>query len=417
MAWQLKIPAVLRHGRTARPLAAIIVGLAALIGWGVAGSQIITALNPTLVHEILAATRPALDVWITPPEYAGGGPLIISTPAGVRFDRETLTVPAGSIVSAHLAEQDGDAPELMIDDNAVAFTPDAHGDFAATEKLTEGKHLVIRRGWLKLASWRIHIVEDTPPVASLTAPPVITDAKNIRVAYTASDNLNVAEVDLRVTPHDALPGANNAPVDIPLTTERAKNISRVDIQDLTARPWAGQQVALQIVATNVSGKKGISDPVDFTLPERSFFHPVARVLIEERKRLMEHPDDTDVRDETANIMAGIAHEVGDYKGDPVVLMALRSGAVRLILDRGHEAAVSAGDLLWDAATRIENGNSTESQQHLRDAQRDLAEAIDHNASKAEIQRLTERLQKAMAAYMNQLSLRTAQRRITTAHDE
>ena len=142
---------------------------------------------------------------------------------------------------------------------------------------------------------------------------------------------------------------------------------------------------------------------DFTLPERSFFHPVARVLIEERKKLMLHPDDEALREETANIMAGIAHETADYHGDPVILMALRSGAVRLILDRGHDTALSVNDLLWQAATRIEDGNAGQAQQTLHDARQDLAEAISHNASPQEIKVLTDRLQKAMQAYMSQLS--------------
>lgn len=393
-------PDILRQLRRRRGVAAILVGLIALAGWGVAGARVISVLNPSLGHELAVADRPALDVWIAPPDYAQNtAPMIISTPAGVRFEHDTLVIPQGSTISAHLAEQDGDAPELVVDGTGEAFTTDAHGDFAATETLTTGKKLSIRRGWMTLASWKIKVVADDPPKVTMTDPPSITEGKTVRISYSASDELDVTEVALRITPNDPLPGANNTPVEIPLPVAAAKEISRVDFEDLTSRPWAGQKVSLQIVATNETGKRAMTAPVDFTLPERSFFHPISRVLIEERKKLLQHPESEAQRDEAANIMASIAHEAANYHGDPVILMALRSGAVRLILERSTEAAISVNDLLWQAATRIEDGSTTATQRALRDARQDLANAIDRNAGWQEIQTLTERLQQAMNAYL------------------
>jgi hypothetical protein len=331
--------------------------------------------------------------------------MIISTPAGLRFEDGTLTVPQGSVISAHLAEQEGDAPELIVDGESTNFTVDEHGDFSATQKLTTGKKIVIRRGWLTLASWKVNVIADNPPRVAMTEPPTITQSKTVRLSYSASDDFGIKEVALRVTPHDPAPGADNAPVEIPLSTDTAKEVAHVDFQDLTARPWAGQKVTLQIVATNESGKRSSSEGVDFIMPERTFFHPVARVLIEERKKLMQHPNDDALRDETANIMAAIAHETADYHGDPVILMALRSGAVRLILDRDLSAAVSVKDVLWQAATRIEDGNAGTAQHMLRDAREDLAQAIERNAGQEEIDQLTERLRHAIGVYISQFSER------------
>ena len=388
------------RARHHRAIAATVVGLITLAGWGVEGTQIISTLNPTFGRELAIAAHPPLSVWITLPDYAAAKPMIISTPAGVRFEEGTITVPQGSIVSAHLAEQDGDAPELVVNGDSKEFTTDEHGDFAATQSLTSGDKIIIRRGWLTLASWKVKIIADAPPKIAMDAPPLITESKTIRLSYSASDDFGVKEIALRITPHNPLPGSNNAPVEIVVPTVEAKQISHVDFEDLTARPWAGQKVTMQLVATNDAGKRSLSDAVDFVIPERNFFHPVARVLIEERKKLLEHPTDEALREETANIMAAIAHETADFHGDPVVLMALRSGAVRLILDRDLNAAVSVNDLLWQAATRIEDGNAGTAQHKLRDAQQDLANAISHNAEQAEIDELTNRLQQAIGIYIS-----------------
>ncbi|MDR3425397.1 MAG: DUF4175 family protein [Alphaproteobacteria bacterium] len=212
-----------------------------------------------------------------------------------------------------------------------------------------------------------------PPDVSMTEAPVLTENKTVRLAYKASDAFGLTEIALRVTPHDPLPGADQSPIEIPLSAETAKQISRADFEDLASRPWAGQKVTLQIVATNEAGKKGFSQTADITLPQRSFFHPLARILIEERKKLMQHPDDEKLRDEAANIMAGIAQEPPDYRNDPVILLALRSGAVRLILNHDRAAAVSVNDILWQTAIRIEDGIPKTAQSALRDTRQDIAE--------------------------------------------
>ncbi len=404
MTIKANLSSLARHIGRPRNLVALFVGITALSVWGVYGMQIISTLNPQLGHELEVAAHPALDVWITSP-IADASPIIISTPAGVRFEHDTITLPQGSTISAHLGEQDGETPELIVDGDAQEFTTDAHGDFAATAALTDGKKISIRRGWMVLATWKIRIMPDTPPQVALTAAPAITESHSVRVAYKATDDYGVTDVALRITPRDPMPGANNTPVDIDLPTASSKEIARVDFADLTSRPWAGQEVQMQIVATNEAGKEGVSDAVDFTLPERRFYHPVARLLVEERKKLMLHPDDDGLRQETANIMAGIAHETADFHNDPVVMMALRSGAVRLVLAHDHDAVISVNDILWQAATRIEDGATGTAQHTLRDAQQDLADALRHGAGKQEIDILSDHLQAAMDAYLSHIITR------------
>jgi hypothetical protein len=96
-----------------------------------------------------------------------------------------------------------------------------------------------------------------------------------------------------------------------------------------------------------------------------------------------------------------------YHGDSVVLMALRTGAVRLVLNHAPEALPVVDDLLWQAAVRIEDGTVGVAERRLREAQSQLADALDRKAPAAEIQGLVDRLREALVSYMTALSMRPA----------
>lgn len=212
----------------------------------------------------------------------------------------------------------------------------------------------------------------TYPQIRMTAPPVLIENKILLMAYDAEDEIGIKEVALRIEPHDPRPGANNASVEVRFSVAPSKSISRTDSDDLTKYSWSGQRVSLQLVATNNAGRRSFTKPIDMVLPARRFVHPVAVVLLEERNKLLLNPDDELLRQEAANIMARIAHEPANFRGDPVVLMALRSGAVRLVLGHDREAAVSVSDLLWQAASRIEDGAKSSLLRTMSDTRQDIA---------------------------------------------
>ncbi|MDD3029611.1 MAG: DUF4175 family protein [Alphaproteobacteria bacterium] len=207
-------------------------------------------------------------------------------------------------------------------------------------------------------------IEGAPPHVAVTMAPVLTEKKTLLLAYEASDETGIREMAIRITPRTSLPGASLNKVELPLPVPSAKKIARTDSYDVMALPWSGEKVSIAIVATNEVGKKQATEDYDVVLPERRFFHPIARVLIEERKKLLENPDDDVLREEVANIMASVAHDPTNYRNDPVVLMALRGGAVRLVLGRDVEAVRSVNDILWHSATRIENGAPRVSQRTM-----------------------------------------------------
>lgn len=403
--WKLsfadKDPYAVRYGLL------IIVVVSLLFGWGALGGRILASINPALGK--LHILSPTLDAWITPPEYTHLPPMMIATPAGMRHDGDTITIPEGSVITAHLAEKDGDTPDLIVNGESVAFSADDEHDFSVEETVHSGDKIAIRRGWQTLGSWRVNVVPDNAPQISLTEPPSATERKTIRLSYTATDDFGVTSVAARVIPRESLPGISNDPILIPLAAPDAKQVTRISFEDLTSHPWAGSPVQIQLIASDAAGHIAQTDPVDFTLPERIFVHPVARALIDERKRLLQTPDDDNARNEVANVMAGVAHQPDNYHGDPVVMMALRSGAVRLVLDRSDNVIEPVVGLLWQSAVRIEDGATGLAEQNLRKAQSDLAEALDRNASEEEIQKLIGQLHQALNQYLSELATHMASR--------
>ena len=381
--------------------------IAAMSGWGVLGGRLIGAINPALGK--LQILSPTLDAWITPPEYTHLPPVMIATPAGTRLDRAVIDVPEGSKITAHIAEQGGDVPTISIGEQKADFAVDDHSDYGVEQTISSGDKITIRRGWQQLGSWRIHVIPDQAPKISLIDPPSISERKSVRLSYEASDDYGVSEITAILSLRESLPGISAEPLEIALAKPDAKEVKRVSFEDLTSSPWAGLPVQIQLFATDMAGHKAESSIADFTLPERIFLNPVARALITERKKLLEKPQDDAVRNEAANVMAGIAQQTSSYRGDPIVLMALRSGAVRLILDRSPDVLTPVNSLLWQTAVRIEDGTIGLAEQALRAAQKDLGDALDRNASEQEIQQLIDRLHQALKQYLAELSTRMAAR--------
>lgn len=388
-----------------RYVAAVLLTLGLITGWGALGGRLIAAINPALGKIPLSTTT--VDAWITPPEYTHLPPIMIATPAGDRYQNEVIKVPEGSVLHAHLAEKDGDTPVLEANNQSVEFAAEDEKDFGVTVPLTAGNTVAIRRGWMTLGSWKVQVVPDTGPQIAFSEAPSASERKDVRVAYDAKDDYGVTSITLRVTPREALFGISADPIELPLATLDEKEVKRVDFKDLTAQPWAGMLVDMQLVATDAAGHKTETDKVAYTLPERVFFQPVARMLIEERKKLLTNMFNSDVRSEVANLMAGLAHQPAAFGSDPAVMMSLRAGAVRLVLDHDREAALSAKDILWQTATRIEDGVMGVAEQNLKQAQKELADALDRNASEKEVQALIDRLHQALAQYLAQISTRIA----------
>jgi len=184
---------------------------------------------------------------------------------------------------------------------------------------------------------------------------------------------------------------------LPLGGNAPKETHATATHDLTAHPWAGLPVWVRLAATDGAGQTGLSDTMDFTLPEREFHHPVARAIIEQRRILTRNP--ATQRGPVSDALSEISAVPGAYNGDIVVFLALRAAVARLVFDTDPAAIGALQSLLWETAVRIEDGGLSLAQRDVRDAQNRLAEALDRDASDEEIRQLMDELQQAMDRLM------------------
>ncbi|HXP13230.1 MAG TPA: DUF4175 family protein, partial [Stellaceae bacterium] len=336
----------------------------------------------------------SLDVWISPPQYTGLPPQFLPPHPGPA----PVKIPAGSAVLAQV-HGGGAVPELRIDRGVTAMSRVDQSNFKGEAVIAAGSTLDITQGYRTLGSWPIHVVPDRPPTVEFAKPPEASARGALRLAYRAEDDYGVEGVKLLVRRPDD-PDGETVTIDLDLPDRHLKTAQGASFVDLTAHPWAGGKVRLQLVDSDALGQTGSSDIIETTLPERVFLNPLARAIIEQRKTLLRDPG---TRATVAETVAGLSLNPKLYNDDIVVFLALRTAADRLALDRDGDTPLVVAALLWDTAVRVEDGNALASQNDLRQSMQALQDALAQNAPQARIEQLMQDLQQQIDRYLQALS--------------
>jgi len=400
-----------RAGLAARdPLAlrALLILILVIAGAGV-GDDWARRLGRAVVPRLtgLGAETPArLDLWLTPPGYTGLAPIVLNLETAAAENEAPLSVPEGSAVLAQVTGG-ADQPVLLAGEARVAFTEIEPGAWRAESSLEAGRWLRVDQGNRTLRRWPLEVLADLAPTIEFALPPSATTQGALRLEYRADDDYGVAAVRALIRRPDA-PGASttNATSDeaMALTLSPPHPDPRhgggVGFHDLTAHPWAGLPVEIVLEATDARGQTTISEAVAVVLPERSFTHPVARAIVEQRRHLAAMPS---ARLAVARALDRIGMATETYAGDVVVMLSLGVAGRRLLTDARPRAVTEVEDLLWQTALRIEEGRTAEMGQRLRELQQQLEKALAGDASQAEIERLMSELQSALDEYLAALA--------------
>jgi uncharacterized protein (TIGR02302 family) len=188
------------------------------------------------------------------------------------------------------------------------------------------------------------------------------------------------------------------PLQLPRTN--AKKVEGRATQDLTAHPWAGLKVRMTLLARDQAEQTGKSQPYEFVLPERFFTKPLARAVVEQRKKLVRQPTSLGT---VARALDALT--LGEEKviEDRVVYLSLRNSYWRLMNDESQESVASVVDQLWSTALRIEEGDLPEAERELKSAQDALMKALQENAPAEEIKQKIEELRAALGRYLQALA--------------
>jgi uncharacterized protein (TIGR02302 family) len=137
-----------------------------------------------------------------------------------------------------------------------------------------------------------------------------------------------------------------------------------------------------------------------TLPERLFQKPLARALVEQRRKLLE---DSRYRDQVLRALEALTLEPDGFIDSAAIYLGLRTVYHSLRRDETREGMKGVTDGLWDLALRIENGDLSDAEKAVREAQDKLADALEKGAPDAELQALMQQLREALNNYVDQLS--------------
>ena len=349
------------------------------------------------------ATALRIEAWVTPPAYTGAAPIFLD-PAG-----STARVPAGSKLQLALSGGGAAVPDLLLGEAATPFQRLDAGSFSAEATLETDTALTVRRDGQSLARWAITTQPDAPPTAEFTeAPGRAQRGLNLRLPWRAADDwgLASAQVELRLK---ARPDAPPLTLDLALPGGRPKQARGAAQPDLSAHPWAGLEVVLQLVAKDGAGQQGVSAPAELTLPERSFNHPVAKQLITIRRALSVDPT---ARRPARSALDAVASQPEAFEHDTTTYLAIRASRARLGMDRRPAAVEEVQALLWDTAVALEEGRDARTQRNLAQAEEALKQAIaeaERNPQDAqqreEMQRRIQELREAIRQHLEAMAER------------
>ena len=320
-----------------------------------------------------------VDAWVTPPPYTGRPPLILPGihPAGDTVSATLATGPFTVPVGSTLVVRATGRPNLdLASTGGVTASKDEVRAPAGTEEhrfTITGTGTETLRGVGEDLTWPFNAIPDKPPTIALTKDPEQQNRGSLLLSYHLEDDYGV--IDAKATfarkndPNEQGEGPHPlfGPPDFALILPqvRTKNGVGQTIKDLTDHPWAGAEVVMTLVAHDEGGNEGKSEPFAFRLPERVFTKPLARALIEQRRNLA-----LDARTRPLVITAIDALSMAPEQFTPQagIYLGLRSIFWSLVRAKSDDDLRDVVARMWSMAVGIEDGNISDAQQALRNAE-------------------------------------------------
>jgi uncharacterized protein (TIGR02302 family) len=395
-----------------RGLVLILVVATFVAAGGDRGRRIAAAFD---WQGVVAPKNFRLDAWVSPPAYTLKPPIILP---GVRPGETQqalngpITVPAGSVlivrasgnVSIDVATTGGLSPTTT---NAAPQLPAGSEERRFTIGENGSAHVrgVVGRD----IAWAFNAIPDRAPTIELTKDPEPQARGGLQLTYKVDDDYGVVDAQAKFALGPTKPGADGdaprplfGPPDtgLALAQQHMKSGVSQTIKDFSDHPWAGADVTMTLVARDEAGNEGHSKPVELHLPQRLFVKPVAKALIELRRDLAL---DANARDQVLIALDALAIAPEQFTPEASVYLGLRSLYWNLAQAKSDDDLRDLVARLWAMATQIEDGNVSDAELALRQAQEALRQALERGASDEEIKKLTEQLRAALDKFLQALA--------------
>lgn len=378
------------------------------------------------------ASDARLDAWVTPPPYTAKPPIMLADGQrpGVflgRDDGRPFEVPERSVLIIRATGTGGG--QLSVDfkpDGAAKSETIAGQSVPGVEGVAELRTELRRSGVMTVRGqekpWAFNVTPDLPPKIALIKEPEPNQRGSMKLNYRVEDDYGVVSAEAKFArlpraqgdektawarnnvlrgprfPHERPPRYT---LRLPQAGAQAagKPGEALTYLELGSHPWAGLRVRMTLEAKDAAGQTGRSEPREIELPQRRFTKPLARALVEQRRKLVE---DSRYRGEVVKAMAALMIAPDGFV-DPQAYLGMRTATNRLARNKTRAGLRSVIDQLWHIALRIEDGNLSDAERRLKDAQDKLSKAIDDGASEDDIEKLMQELRQAMNDYIQQLA--------------
>ena len=361
---------------------------------------------------VVAPANFRVDAWVTPPVYTGRPPVMLPglRPGETAQNAPPVAVPVGSQI---VIRATGKVNFEIVRKGGIEDAPAETR--AAAPAGTDERRLVIKgdgsaavHGVLgKDLVWSFTAIADRAPSIELIKDPERQARGSMRLDYKMDDDYGVVEAQAKFELKDQAPADKprrplfTAP-DFSLTLPQAR--TRVGAaqttRDLTEHAWAGAETMMTLVARDEGGNEGRSESREVLLPQRIFVKPVARALIEQRRNLAL---DGDARPIVLSALDGLTIAPERFTPEVGVYLGLRSIYFQLTNARSDDALRDVVARMWEMALQIEDGNVSQAEQALRQAQDALRQALERGATDEELKKLMQDLRAAMDKFLQALA--------------
>ena len=390
--------------------AALLILLALVINHRDLGPRMAAGFSPQLASGVPVT----VDLWVDPPAYTGRPPVIITQSSLLPEGRQAqLEIPAGSVINIRLHGAKGKAIgqlETVDGHNKIDFKKQA-ATLLAEVTIGENAALSIGKGATR-SIWPIAIIPDRAPTIEFTDEPEATTSGTIRLPLAVGDDYGVADAVAIFTldpeqdrPLDAplLEDSQLAKIEqVPLASLRGNPGPRVVELNLEEHPWAGLEIRLRIKITDGAGQSAETFSEPITLPERQFYNPVARAIIDERRNLAVAPKSWPRTSRALFALSDRSIAPEQYYDSAADYLLVRTAFYKVANGRGENIDRTIKEF-WPLALQLEDQALELARRALAAAQNALREALERGAPEQEILALIEELRAAMQNYIAALA--------------
>jgi uncharacterized protein (TIGR02302 family) len=350
-----------------------------------------------------------IDAWVTPPLYTGRSPILLPglRPGEPVQTAASFSVPAGSILVVRTTGRSG------IDVTAtggVTEAPAGPRPPAGTDErrfsIDDGGAATVRGIAGEDVTWTFSAIPDRAPTIALAKDPETQPQGALQLSYKMEDDYGVTEAKATFARKDVAGSQKERPLytppDFPLVLPQARtrNGTGQTVKDLTEHPLAGVDLVMTLIARDQAGNEGRSAAFELKLPERPFFKPLARALIEQRRMLAL---DAEVKPRILTALDALTLAPERFTPEASIYLGLRSIYWNLTAAKSDDDLRDVVARMWSMAVTIEDGNVGDAAAALRAAEEALRQALERNAGDDEIKRLTDQLRQAMNNFLQALA--------------